>query len=227
MQLLQEGIASHGYTVFAHQQTAGKGQRGKVWNTAPNSNIMVSVVLDTSFLQIHQQFLLSMAVANAVHEFFGHFAGDETRTKWPNDIYWQNRKAGGILIENIVRGSEWKWAVAGIGLNINQTSFPEHLNRAVSLKQITGKDFDVVDLAKKLCVYLDKYYQQLKTNNVEHLLLQYNRFLYKRNEQVKLKKENIVFNCTIDGVNRNGQLLVSGGLYNEFSFGEVEWIIEQ
>ncbi len=225
MQLVQEGFAGHGHTVFAHEQTAGKGQRGKVWNADPNSNIIVSVVLDTAFLQLHQQFLLNMAVASAVHEFYSHFGGDETRMKWPNDIYWQNRKAGGILIENIVRGSLWKWAVVGIGLNINQARFPEHLHKAVSLKQITGKEFEVVELTKKLCGYLDKYYRQLMADGGEGLLQRYNDFLYKRGEQVKLKKENVVFNCTVDGVSSSGQLLVSGALYHTFSFGEVEWII--
>lgn len=225
MQMLQLGVAKHGYTVFAHNQTAGKGQMGKVWNSEPNSNIIVSAVLDTSFLPLQQQFFLSVAISNAVHSFFAKYAGEETKIKWPNDVYWQNRKAGGILIENVVRGTDWKWGVVGIGLNINQSQFPSHIANGVSLKQITGKNFDVVDLAQELCNVLEVFYQRLKAGEIDNLLADYNNHLFKKGEEVKLRKDNAVFNCTIDKVDKNGKLLVSKCLYNEFNFGEIEWVI--
>ena len=78
------------------------------------------------------------------------FAGEETKIKKPNDIYWRDRKAGGILIENIVRGTDWTWTVIGIGLNINQTQFSNEAGNPVSLKQITGKDWDIKTMQKKL-----------------------------------------------------------------------------
>lgn len=223
MQLLKQEMAGHGHTVFAHAQTAGKGQRGKVWDTAPNSNITASIVLDTSFLQMNQQFYLIAMVAVAVHDFFGFYAGEQTSIKWPNDIYWQNKKAGGVLIENVVRGNNWNWAVVGIGLNINQTSFPEHLQHAVSLKQITGKSFDVIELTKRLCEYLEKCYQQLKNNSAENLIDAYNKQLFKLNEEVKLKKGSIILPCSIKRVNNAGELLTHEG--HVFKFGEVEWVI--
>lgn len=225
MQMLQQGFVQHGHTVFTHAQTAGKGQRGKVWSTEPDSNIIVSIVLDVSFLSLNQQFFLSATVAVAVHDFFSSYAGDESKIKWPNDIYWQNRKAGGILIENIVRGAEWNWAVVGIGLNVNQASFPKHLLNPVSLKQITGKSFDVVELTKALCSCLEKRYKELKNNKAKKLLDTYNKHLYKLHSDVKLKKRNIVFPCTIEGVSNTGELLVKSNLYNEFNFGEVEWVL--
>jgi BirA family biotin operon repressor/biotin-[acetyl-CoA-carboxylase] ligase len=226
MQMLQQENAVHGQAFFAHHQTAGKGQREKAWDTEPNSNILLSVVLDASFLSLSNQFYLSAAVALGVHDFFGHYAGNNTKIKWPNDIYWQNRKAGGILIENVVRGNDWKWAVAGIGLNINQSNFPEHLlSKAISLKQVIQKELDTVAMAHGLCIFLEKRYQQLKKGETDAIIENYNNQLYKRNEQVKLKKGNIVFPCTIEGVSHTGQLLLSGGLQDEFSFGEVEWVI--
>lgn len=80
--------------------------------------------------------------------FFMEFAGKETKIKKPNDIYWRDRKAGGILIENMVRGTHWTWTVIGIGLNINQTHFSNEAGNPVSLKQITGKDWDVKTMQK-------------------------------------------------------------------------------
>ena len=75
----------------------------------------------------------------AAHDFFSHYVFNNAFIKWPNDLYWRDRKAGGILIENIIRGKDWQSAVAGIGININQTSFDPDITNAISLKQITGK----------------------------------------------------------------------------------------
>lgn len=228
---LQANLAVHGAAFFAHAQTAGKGQRGKVWETQPGSNIILSVTLDMSFLSIGKQFLLSAAAALAVHDFFSKYAGDETKIKWPNDIYWRDRKAGGILIESSVSSGKpiigsWKWAMVGIGININQTSFSKGLANPISLKQITGKDFDVVALAKGLCSCLEYRYQQLKNTEAKQLLTAYNQHLYKLHQTVRLKKENAAFICCIEGVNKNGQLLVSGAAKESFSFGEVEWVLQ-
>jgi BirA family biotin operon repressor/biotin-[acetyl-CoA-carboxylase] ligase len=226
---LQANLATHGTTIFAHTQTAGKGQRGKIWNSEPGANILLSVILDTSFLSTVQQFPLSIAMALGVHDFYSKYAGDECKIKWPNDIYWRDRKAGGILIENLITSrlteiGSWQWAVAGIGININQTFFPKQLTNPVSLKQITGKDFNVVTLARELCNSLEYRFQQLIKRKTKEQLQQYNQNLYKRYESVRLKKENAAFNCTIEGVNKNGELLVKGTGKENFTFGEVKWI---
>ncbi|WP_315818363.1 biotin--[acetyl-CoA-carboxylase] ligase [Paraflavitalea speifideaquila] len=96
------GLASHGTVYFALQQTAGKGQRGKTWHTTPGENIMMSVVIQPQALITNQQFLLSAAIALGCYDFFKTYAGEETSIKWPNDIYWRDRKAAGILIESRV-----------------------------------------------------------------------------------------------------------------------------
>jgi BirA family biotin operon repressor/biotin-[acetyl-CoA-carboxylase] ligase len=230
---LQEKLAAHGTVFFADEQTAGKGQRGKQWHTQTGTNIILSAIFDTSFLLIHHQFSFSAMVAVAVHDFFSKQAtAEETSIKWPNDLYWRDRKAGGILIENTIRTNHqsavgnWPWAVVGIGININQTQFPSDLTNAVSLKQITGKDFDVIVLAKELCSCLETRYQQLKSGNGKELLALYNQLLYKKGQTVRLKKENVAFNCTINSVNELGELQVNGAMQNSFSFGEVEWIVE-
>ncbi len=106
MAAVRAGLAKHGDAFFAMDQVKGKGQRGKGWMTEPGANIIMSVVLHPSTVQLQQQFRLSMAVALAVHDFFGRYGGDETKIKWPNDIYWRDRKAGGVLIESLVGSQE-------------------------------------------------------------------------------------------------------------------------
>lgn len=221
---IQHNMATHGSVFFAHQQVAGKGQHGKTWVTEGGQNIILSAIIDPNPLILGQQFRLSIAVTLACYDFFSRYAGDETRIKWPNDIYWRDRKAGGILIENQIRGQQWQWAVAGMGININQTAFDPTLINPVSLKQITGKTFDPVQLAKELCTDLTQRVHQLFNHPFSVLLEEYNRYLFKRNELVQLKKLNTRFTCTILGVNETGELLVKDGPADRFVFGEVNWV---
>lgn len=226
---LQSNLAAHGTAFFAHEQTAGKGQRGKVWISEPkSSSILLSLALDSSFISIQQQFLLSIAVALAAHDLFSKYAGDETKIKWPNDIYWRDRKAGGILIESLVAKkltgiSVWKWAVVGLGININQTKFSKNLLNPVSLKQITGKNFNASLLAKELCICLQNRFGELQEGKTKKQLKEYNFYLYKIHQIVRLKKQNAAFNCVVEGVNTRGELMVSGAAQEKFVFGEVEW----
>lgn len=225
MDRLQANLAAHGTVYFAHNQTAGKGQHGKKWVAEAGNNIAISVVLDVSFLSLSHQFPLSMMVSLACYDFFSRYAGDETRIKWPNDLYWRDRKAVGILIENQIRGNKWQGAVAGIGINVNQTSFPAGVRNPVSLKQITGKTFSPVALAKELCGDLDRRYHQLQKGMEEAFLIEYNSVLYKRKEAVKLKTGPVVFTGTIEGVSATGNLQVESGVKRSFRFGELEWVL--
>ena len=137
-------------------QTNGKGQHGRIWESHRGENLLCTYVLELNALKQgknwvpSEQLGLSGAIALGAQAFFMEFAGEETKIKKPNDIYWRDRKAGGILIENIVRGTDWTWTVIGIGLNINQTQFSNEAGNPVSLKQITGKDWDIKAMQKKL-----------------------------------------------------------------------------
>jgi len=225
MQIVHQGNAKHGTVYFAYSQFAGKGQRGKQWQTHPGENITMSVVLDTSSLQVSGLFTLSIAIALGVHDFFNSFVSENVFIKWPNDLYFGDRKAGGILIENIIRGKDWQNAIAGIGININQTDFGPSVINAVSLKQITGKVYDPVQLAKELCEFLEKRFRQLLNERSENLLKEYNSSLYKRGELVKFKKDNIVFEGKVKAVNFNGQLVIDAGVEQIYDIGEIEWLI--
>jgi BirA family biotin operon repressor/biotin-[acetyl-CoA-carboxylase] ligase len=219
------GTSGHGTLYFAYDQWAGKGQRGRTWTSLPGENIILSAVLEPVALLSSQAFPLSAAVALACFDLFSRYAGPtETRIKWPNDLYWGDRKAGGILIENNFRGDRWAYAIAGIGININQTVFPETARNPVSLRQITGRSFDAVQLARELGECLDRRYQELEIGTAAPIA-QYNEHLYRRGQEVRLRKDNAVFETVVTGVSPQGQLLTKDVLERTFSFGEVEWII--
>ena len=225
MARVQAGMASHGMTWFAHEQTAGKGQRGKGWETQPGKNIAMSIVFQPEFLDARQQFYLSATIALVCFEFFSGYAGDETKIKWPNDLFWRDRKAGGVLIENVFHGKKWKWAIVGIGININQVNFGKAVKNPVSLKQITGKEFDTVALAKELYALLIKKIPELTAKSFDKILEDYNTHLYKLNKNVLLKKEDSIFETVIKAVSAEGKLLTVDAADREFDFGEVEWVL--
>ncbi|MGB4844420.1 MAG: biotin--[acetyl-CoA-carboxylase] ligase [Ferruginibacter sp.] len=225
MAQIHAGLTRHGMTWFTKEQTAGKGQRGRSWKTEKGKNIAMSLVLKPDRLQINNQFHLSAAVALACFEFFDGYAGGETKIKWPNDLYWRDRKAGGILIENVLQGKNWKWAVVGIGININQTKYSSTIQNPVSLKQITGKDFDVIALAKILYDLLMKNLAALKKDNTA--VTAYNEHLYKLNHLVTLKKDGTAFQTVIKEVSATGRLVTVDAVEQEFDFGEVEWVLSR
>ena len=234
LKLAYEGLAQHGSAYFAREQHSGKGQRGRLWLSQKDQNLVLSVVIDPRPLNTTQQFQLSAMAAVSVFRFFRQYAGDDTRIKWPNDLYWQDRKAGGILIENII-GSQnnvdfsptygWRWAVIGIGINLNQTAFPPELKNAVSLKQITGKSFDPVKMAKELCSLMDSCYSQLARSGFSSVYESYLNCLYKKDELVRFKKGSRAFEARLKTVSPEGKLVIHHATEEEYGFGEIEWII--
>ena len=238
MAKVHAGLAFPGSVFFAHDQFAGKGQRGKTWAAEPGENIMMSIVLQPRFLTISRQFELSACIAVSCHDFLTRYLTHKVYIKWPNDLYWGDRKAGGILIENIIGATptdktqdhapnaSWNWAVVGIGININQIQFPGDLRNPVSLKQVTGKTFDTIALARELCDCIEKRYAQLQQEGFGILLHDYNSVLYKNNQPVQLKKDNLLFETMINGVNAAGQLQTQDNMKRTFEFGEVEWIVD-
>jgi BirA family transcriptional regulator, biotin operon repressor / biotin---[acetyl-CoA-carboxylase] ligase len=226
MALVHAGVAQHGTAVLAHHQTAGKGQRGKSWVMDKGKNLSFSAVLRPDFLKPIQGFHLLATVAVTVHQLLVLKIGEEACIKWPNDMYWRDRKTGGILIENVFRGNEWPWAVVGIGLNLNQTSFPSFLTKAASLKQITGKEYNANELAIEIQTALLQAIHNLKTNGFEQFYNLYNANLFKHHQKVKLRKETRVFETIIQSVNKQGQLVTGIDVEECFGFGEVEWVVE-
>jgi BirA family transcriptional regulator, biotin operon repressor / biotin---[acetyl-CoA-carboxylase] ligase len=226
MQQAQKGMAFHGDAYFAFEQTSGKGQFDKKWLSAKGENIILSLVLDTSHqLLLSQQFVLNMAAALTVMRLFNKYTTEKVKIKWPNDIYCRDRKAAGILTENVIRGTKWQFAIAGFGININQTSFPPGLKNAVSLKQITGNTYNAVELAKEFCSLFDENFKHLLSGNEKHILDTYNDALYKRYEKATFKHGATNFSGIVKGVDIFGRLNIENGNEQAFETGQLEWIL--
>lgn len=225
LSMLKNNLAYHGTAIFTEEQTKGKGQIGKKWITTKGDNILMSIIINISTIPLQKQFDLLAMAALGCYDFFNKYAVSETAIKWSNDIYWKDKKAGGILIETAYCNKE-RFAIVGIGLNINQTVFDTSLKNPVSLKQITGKTYNVIDLALELCNCINNWYQVLENGDKELLLKSYNEHLFKLNQTVTLKKENVKFNAVIKGVNEYGELMINNGFEQNFNFGEVELVLE-
>jgi BirA family transcriptional regulator, biotin operon repressor / biotin---[acetyl-CoA-carboxylase] ligase len=221
MGLIHAGLASDGLVCLARHQWAGKGQRGKTWKDEPGQSLMMSLVCEPAPLDISKQFLFSASVSLGILDLVRTFSGDHWTVKWPNDIYWNDRKAAGILIETIIQGQSWRHAVAGVGINLNQTNFPSDLPHAVSLKQITSVHYDPVQVTREL-VPLIKLRIKTLINAPAQILEEYNRFLFRKNEAIALRVKNELVIATLFGVDAEGQLLTSQG---SFTWRDSEWVI--
>jgi BirA family biotin operon repressor/biotin-[acetyl-CoA-carboxylase] ligase len=158
---IKEGLAKSGSCYTADFQTHGKGQHGRVWESSKGQNLLCSYILELKTLDTLKnwtptdQIGFSAAIALGARAFFAAFAGEATKIKKPNDIYFRDRKAGGILIENLVRGKEWTWAVIGIGMNMNQSSFSSAAvnsvsSNPISLQEITNKSWNIKQMQQHL-----------------------------------------------------------------------------
>lgn len=230
-QQIHANLAQDGMTIFAHEQTAGKGQMGRKWEGEKSANIALSIIIKPGSLSMGRQFQLSACAAVSAYELFSEYAGDATKIKWPNDLYWQDRKAGGILVESVIRssvpGGTWDWAIIGTGININQANFPAWLPNPVSLKQITGNNFDPLTLTSQFCSIFEKNLHVLLAEGFDKIYNRYLAHLYKKDETVKFKKGNRVFQANIKSVSPSGKLIAQHIIEEEFDFGEVEWILNK
>jgi BirA family transcriptional regulator, biotin operon repressor / biotin---[acetyl-CoA-carboxylase] ligase len=221
MARIHEGMASGGLLILARHQWAGKGQRGKTWVSEPGENLIMSLVMEPFPLKLTQQFLLTAAVALAVLDLVKGVYERNWKIKWPNDIYWNDRKAGGLLIESVVTGQAWRWAVIGIGMNLNQSDFPADIPNPVSLNQITGVRYEPAALARKLVPKILEQVAILR-QNPDHILNGLNESLYKRDQVISLKKNGELFVTTLKAVDANGMLITEDGIYH---LGEVEFLV--
>lgn len=225
LELIKQFNAQHGTCVFAHIQTAGKGQMGKQWLSAPNENLTISVVIDINNPIFASSFSIIALTAVATCNFVKKIINKPVAIKWPNDIYINDKKAGGILVET-TKVNKNKFAVIGIGLNIHQTVFEEHLKRATSIKLESGRDFDLKNLTEHLWESILYYYSLWEGFTLSEILDVYNSMLYKKNEIVKLKKGTVITKGTLKGVNIHGELVVENALWDTFTVGSVEWVFD-
>lgn len=219
-----------GTVIVAREQFAGRGQMGNKWDTEGGKNITLSIVLYPEHLDADKQFFLNMAIALAVKDFCEFVLHDEVKIKWPNDIYYHDKKLGGILIENSISGSKITSSVVGIGLNVNQEEFDGDLPNPVSLIQVKkpaeAPTYDLPRLVEELCSYLEKYYLQLRQQHYNFLDKGYTVALYRYQQTYEFKRGQASFKGEINGVAKDGKLIIhSGGKELRFGFKEVEYVI--
>ncbi len=197
-----------GTVIMADHQFAGRGQKSNVWISKKGENLTFSIYLKTSFLAVNEQFFLNKVVCLGILGALQPILGNESKIKWPNDIYFKNRKLGGILIENTTKGYQLKESIIGIGLNVNQKYFSKSLSRVTSISNVVLKDFDLENLLKLICQNIESRYLQLKSRKFELLEKDYLQNLYRLEEQHQFEINNQKVKGTIKGTNAQGKLLL-------------------
>lgn len=220
---INDGKAAHGSAYMALCQTAGKGQRQKHWHTGDGLNLALSIVVEPDFLPLHHQFMLHTYVCTSVLGYLQTLSAGFS-IKWPNDIYYNDNKAAGILIENMIRGSQWRYAVIGIGLNVNETTIMDRQPNAIALANILGSTMDIAEIANGILQTLEKNWHFL-TANPSYFFAPYCNYLYKKNNLITLKHQNKIFSTILKDVTTQGQLVCGENEELLFDFGAVAWVV--
>lgn len=240
--LLAAHEAGEGTLVLTFRQTQGRGHGKNVWESEEGRNLTFSLVLEPHFLEASRQFLLSQVVSLGLAHYLAGQMEDKgelqphpslsgekknlVAIKWPNDIYIGLRKIAGILIENSVMGQHLRWSVAGIGLNINQNTFPSHLPRAISLKMVTGREYDLQECLKELTRHIYVWYEKLRKGKYREINEKYLSLLLGREANLTYRTGDRSFQARVEGVDPFGQLLLrtDQGEVTSWPFKSVELV---
>lgn len=224
MVLAKQKNLPEGTVVWVLNQTMGRGQGNKKWLSNPGENLTFSILLKPAFLSMEKQFLLSKMVAVAVAKVISCFCSD-TFIKWPNDIYVNNNKIAGILIENTIQGRQMFNSVIGIGVNINQENFPAEIPNPTSLYIETKQQFKLESLLSLIQETVIEEYEKLKKGQFEPIENFYDSLLYKKNQTVPIIHRNKVYNAVVKEVDTSGFLyLLIDNKEVSFSVGEIEFL---
>ena len=208
--LILNGKIIEGTLISTDFQTGGKGQRGNTWESAEGLNLLMSVILKPNFILVRNHFEINQFVSLALIDLLTNILPKQSvKIKWPNDIYIDDKKIAGILIQNILKGTQINHCIIGIGLNINQVEFSSDLPNPTSLSLITKNYFEVKDLRSELSSDLEKHYLQLK-NGSTNLRQEYIENLYAK-DQVRtfedvLRKKTFI--GSIRDIDNTGKLII-------------------
>lgn len=213
-----------GAIVYTAHQLSGRGQRGNAWVSEPGKNILMSVLLRPTYLLPTDLFLLNCITGLALIDFIKEAnAAIQPKLKWPNDVYVNDRKLSGILIETNFRGQIIEYAVVGIGLNLNQSHMP--LPNATSLLLESGTTFNVEDSIESILLFMEKWLIKLKTGNKQSIIDAYHTVMFGKGEQRGFRSGSEVFSGEIMGVDSVGNLLVDvSGKIMTFGIKEIEFL---
>lgn len=214
-------------TVVADFQTSGRGQRGNSWESESGENLLFSFVVFPEFLEARRQFLLSQIVSLAIKEELDNYANDIS-IKWPNDIYWREKKICGMLIENDLMGRNISQSIAGIGININQKAFYSPAPNPVSLRQITGKKYDIFKILENMMLRVQSYYRMLRDGDTAKIAVQYKDALFRKEGMHQYKDVDGKFLAKIVSVEPEGKLILEDEMQRKrgYMFKEVEYLLK-
>lgn len=218
--LCKDGTAETNIVVVADYQTGGRGCGTNSWESERGKNLLFSVLLHPTDLPVRNQFRISMAVSVALCEMLSQY-GDGFSIKWPNDIYWNDRKICGMLIENRVSGSFIKQSIVGVGLNVNQRAFYSDAPNPVSLYQIVGHELNCDKLLEDFLGRLESVYSR------NTLCFDYGNHLFRRGILSEYADAAGRFKATLDRVGDDGMLVLSdlSGRERIYAFKEVQFIL--
>lgn len=205
-------------------QTAGKGQVGNSWEAQRGKNLLFSLLLRAHHIAIPEQFIISQMVSVAIVRILKQY-GIESTVKWPNDIYAGDKKLGGILIENSLRGSLIDYSIVGIGLNINQYEFKSDAPNPVSTYNILNKKIDIKTIFLEIIEHIKQLYLHV---NVADVKSEYQQYLYRKNDFFTYKYPNgEIFEAEIHTIGNDGQLWLKkrSGEIVGFYLKEVEFVL--
>lgn len=205
--------------IYAGYQTAGRGQTGNSWESEKGKNLICSILLPPN----KNLYFLNIAVSVAIHRKISELGISELGIKWPNDIYWKDKKLAGILLENAIIGNEVKYAIAGIGLNVNQTEFVSDAPNPVSLKQISGKEYAIDQLMQDL---LEAIHAVLNEPE-EAIWSEYKAHLYRREGYWPFADQNSTFEAQIEDVLPSGEIVLKDpeGKERIYHFKQIRYVL--
>jgi len=223
LQISQQSPVNEGTLVITNHQTAGKGQRGNVWETEPLKNFTFSLILKPKFLAIDKQFYLNILICLALKDYLKEKTSDILYIKWPNDILVHGKKISGVLIENQLQGNTIVNSIAGIGLNINQQQFMSV--SATSLALITGREYTLEEQLPLVLGFIESRYLQLRQGKYETLMEQYLESLFRRGEKHFFSSQGNRFEGVIQGLDELGKLRIQTAAgVRSFGIKEVKFL---
>ncbi|MEO6132967.1 MAG: biotin--[acetyl-CoA-carboxylase] ligase [Saprospiraceae bacterium] len=221
--LLASGQNLHGTAILALHQTEGLGQYGRTWSSQPGNHLAVSIILQPDNMLLQDLSLLSLKTSIAVVRTIHSVAPSlNPMIKWPNDIYIRSLKLAGILIENSISSSKVQHSIIGIGMNVNEADFPPDLPNPVSLFILTGKKYEIFNIAKKLRDEVMKVIAE----PVEEWKPQYDQLIYGLRKQNDFEWNGNKVKATILGVNDDGKLTlaINGQEGKSYFSHEIKWL---
>jgi BirA family transcriptional regulator, biotin operon repressor / biotin---[acetyl-CoA-carboxylase] ligase len=227
-ELLSKEKLPDGTIITARYQSCGKGAGENIWESAEGKNLTVSIVLHPEFLPLERQFILNKMVSLGVYDMISKLVTDpsQVKIKWPNDVYVGNKKISGMLIENTIIGNTFQHSILGIGININQEVFSSDAPNPISLKNITGKEYNLRDCLTLLCSCLEKRYGYLRNEGINLLDEDYLSALYRKGESALYIYKNEMISATIIDISEEGMLILETmeGKIIECDFKEIVFL---